>query len=544
MSRNFNGSTELITIADFALGTSGLTVMAWVRADTLLSGNRGLISQANYSGGFTNTSFILGINDISGFFMAISTGGTDFVEYNMGSAVTTNTWYHVCGTYDNDVVRLYVNGTQHGTGNAAATGAVFNSTLDILIAASKVSGSNTEFFDGQMARVVIYTTALTQTQIQSVQASGPPAIWGTVAPALWHELDGFLPSPEMDFSGNGRTGTFSATTQAADPTGYVRRWPYPVAVGAEGASVSGNVTLAAPSATGGNLTNDVWIAAIHTSDQNAMTFPDWTQIIQGNGGSTTSRLSVWYHRYLGTTPNLVVTHSGGQTPIGGIVAYRNALASGSPVNTTGTLTAGVDGTDEVAAITPSVSNTMLVIADGSADDNPRVVPTGWLNHFVDGANNCYISTLGNPDGSVGLYSRFNQTGASGSHVVTQGTVPSPISDPWATVMLALAPAAGGGTLTAESGSYALTGTAAALKVTRRVAANAGTYAYTGTVVTYHLRMPAASGSYALTGSAATLIAPENPSLDATAGSYALTGSTVGLDYVAVIVRRPLVLIRR
>lgn len=72
--------------------------------------------------------------------------------------------------------------------------------------------------------------------------------------------------------------------------------------GAEGSAASGNITLGAPSSP---QNNDVWIAVVHSSDQAAHTFTDWTQIVQGNGGGTTSRLSVWYHRYAGSTPNLL-----------------------------------------------------------------------------------------------------------------------------------------------------------------------------------------------------------------------------------------------
>src|SRR5687767_11189013 len=106
----------------------------------------------------------------------------------------------------------------------------------------------------------------------------------------------------------------------------------PVGVGAKGAAASGDITLGAPSGT--PAVNDYWLAAIHSSDQVAHTFSGWTQIAQGNGGGTTSRLSVWYHRYAGSTPNLVVGHTGGQSPIGGIISFRG-------VKTTGNGTAGI-----------------------------------------------------------------------------------------------------------------------------------------------------------------------------------------------------------
>lgn len=84
------------------------------------------------------------------------------------------------------------------------------------------------------------------------------------------------------------------------------------------------------------------------------------------------------------------------------------------------------------------------------------------------------------------------------------------------------------TLAAESGSYALTGSAATLKAARMMAAASGAYALTGSAATLKraFTMPAASGAYALTGSGADLRVTRN--MNAEAGSYALTGSPAAL----------------
>src|SRR5512135_3730361 len=91
-----------------------------------------------------------------------------------------------------------------------------------------------------------------------------------------------------------------------------------VNVGTEASAGSGNITLNAPATP---ATDDVWIAAIHSTDNVSHTLTDWTQIAQGNGGGLTSHLSVWYFRYAGSTPNLVVGHTSGDTIVGGIAAF-------------------------------------------------------------------------------------------------------------------------------------------------------------------------------------------------------------------------------
>jgi hypothetical protein len=205
-----------------------------------------------------------------------------------------------------------------------------------------------------------------------------------------------------------------------------------VNAGVSAAVASGDITLAAPALP---QTNDIWIAAIHSADQLTHAFTDWTPIFQANGGGTTSHLSVWFFRYAGSTPNLVVdTNSVGATVVGGIAAFRGCLTSGSPVNVVGTGSSGTDTSLEVLGVTPSVNDCMLVICDGTSDDNNRtVLPTSFTAAFSPG-NNSYKSTIGTPDTSVALHYRIWISGATGDFVDTIGT-----SQNWASVLFALAP---------------------------------------------------------------------------------------------------------
>lgn len=95
---------------------------------------------------------------------------------------------------------------------------------------------------------------------------------------------------------------------------------------------------------------------------------------------------------------------------------------------------------------------------------------------------------------------------------------------------------GGGptyTLTAESGTFALTGAAAGLIYARRIQADSGSYALTGAAagLVYGRRLVADAGTYALTGAAAGLI--YNRRLDAASGAYTLTGADATLTYTPV-----------
>lgn len=96
--------------------------------------------------------------------------------------------------------------------------------------------------------------------------------------------------------------------------------------------------------------------------------------------------------------------------------------------------------------------------------------------------------------------------------------------------------AGGGatyTLTADSGSIAVTGTAASLKFNRVLAAGAGATAITGTdaALKFNRVLSAAAGSISITGTDAAL--KLNRVLAAASGAFAITGTDATLTYTPI-----------
>lgn len=87
------------------------------------------------------------------------------------------------------------------------------------------------------------------------------------------------------------------------------------------------------------------------------------------------------------------------------------------------------------------------------------------------------------------------------------------------------------TLTADAGSFAVTGTAASLLFHRRLAADSGSYAVTGTDASlfYRRKLTADAGSFVITGTDASLL--YHRKLTADAGSFLITGTDAVLRYV-------------
>jgi hypothetical protein len=181
-------------------------------------------------------------------------------------------------------------------------------------------------------------------------------------------------------------------------------------------------------------TDDVWVAVVHSLDQTAHTMDAaWTEVYQGNGGSTTSRLSVWRHRYAGSTPSLIVGH-GSAAITGAIFAARGIKRTGDPVNVVGSGGSGTDASAEHSGITPSVDGCLLLLINGAAPNLTRTPPTDWTAEFEDtagGTQNCYTGAAG----SIAVHSRIQPTAAA------TGTVVDTLSGSgaWASVLIALAP---------------------------------------------------------------------------------------------------------
>lgn len=89
-------------------------------------------------------------------------------------------------------------------------------------------------------------------------------------------------------------------------------------------------------------------------------------------------------------------------------------------------------------------------------------------------------------------------------------------------------------LNAESGTYSVTGNAATLNASYNLISSSGNYSVTGSDValTARYELNAGSNSYSITGSSATVTASYNLSADA--GSYSVTGVDAILIYVPAV----------
>lgn len=185
--------------------------------------------------------------------------------------------------------------------------------------------------------------------------------------------------------------------------------------GTSASAVSDGITLNAPASP---ANNDIWIAVI-SSIGNGIThsITDWTEIYQDDTTATSAHIGVWYHRYAGSTPNLVVARTGGTNIVGQIAQLRGCDRTGSPVDTLGTATEHINSdTATFATVTPSTSNTLLLAVWNYNDD--LGVTTG-PNGFTEG----FFADGGGSPGAY-LYYKSHVSGATGGFTASmsaQGT---------------------------------------------------------------------------------------------------------------------------
>ena len=275
--------------------------------------------------------------------------------------------------------------------------------------------------------------------------------------------------------------------------------------------------------------NDVLICVAGCYDTSSVITmaADWTKLVGLTPGSGFA-FAVFWHRYNGVdAPSTTVTFasSSGDRKICGVAAYRGCKTTGNPYNAAGTGATGSDTTAEHTGVTTNVDNCYILLSGGTDFNSTAALPSGYTCRFEDSAASTQ-NTFRATDACIWLFDKDQGTqGATGNVTVSSITV----DFGWSSYMLALQPASTNIALTAAAGSYAITGTAATLKASKRVTAASGTYAITGSAATLRRNLPltAAAGSYAITGSVAALKLTRV--IVAASGTYSISGTAATLN---------------
>jgi RHS repeat-associated protein len=159
----FDGVDDSVAVPDSASLdlTTGMTLSAWVKPDTISGRPQDLIFKERGSDG----SYALGADGPGG--SQPRTGFSRVGGWQMATAptpLTAGQWAHVAGTWDGQSLKLYVDGTLVRT--EARTGPIVTSGDPLRIGGTAVFGTN-RFFDGTIDEVRVYNHALSAQDVQT-----------------------------------------------------------------------------------------------------------------------------------------------------------------------------------------------------------------------------------------------------------------------------------------------------------------------------------------------------------------------------------------
>ncbi|MEN3326473.1 MAG: hypothetical protein V7638_1280, partial [Acidobacteriota bacterium] len=121
---------------------------------------------------------------------------------NTGYVAPLNQWTHVAVTYDNGVVKTYINGTLfHTYSGSGAIGDFYTSQNDFRIGGRQFQSHN---FQGRIDEVRVYNRALSASEVTSLQPAPASGLKGN-----W-KFDENSGTTTADSSGNNNTGTLTS----------------------------------------------------------------------------------------------------------------------------------------------------------------------------------------------------------------------------------------------------------------------------------------------------------------------------------------------
>jgi glucose/arabinose dehydrogenase len=175
---SFNGSSQYVNVPSSASlnVSSGVTVEAWAKPAAMPGlGNSGTIAMKATDPPY---AYWLQVTDNDRAKFGVGIGGVNR-PISAGGVVTTGSWYHLVGTYDGSIQRLYVNGAL--VASQPLTGSVDSVAGNFRIGTTRA----TEWFNGAIDEVAVYNKALTPAQVQAHYIAGAQAVTEKVLIEDW-----------------------------------------------------------------------------------------------------------------------------------------------------------------------------------------------------------------------------------------------------------------------------------------------------------------------------------------------------------------------
>ena len=282
---------------------------------------------------------------------------------------------------------------------------------------------------------------------------------------------------------------------------------------------------------------DFMILDVHTPNQAVTTPSGWTvmttsPVSTGTAGAAGgTRISSYYRWWQSGDAAPTVAVTGGLVTNGIISGYRGVHPT-TPLDATpvATTLATASTTLSMGSITTATANALIHWSVARDQDlNSTTAVTAFTNANLTGITEIHDQVVNTSVGG-GIWNGYGFKATAGAIGTTTITQTSSIA---VGLTIALRPQPNAYTLTAQGGSYSVTGQSATILKSEYLVASGGSYTLTGqqAVITWAAglnayTLTAQGGSYSLIGSSANLA--RNRNLTASGGSYALTGGSATL----------------
>ena len=176
-SLSFDGANDFLDLGAFDVDGSGLTLASWFKADTFTGAfdDGRLISKASGVSGNDHVfmlSTVRSDTDVRLRGRVRVSGVASTLVADSGNLVTGQ-WYHAALTYDENELRLYLNGEL--VGSSDLSGPIDKDPSIAVAVAAQPAGSGGRHFDGSLDAIGIWQRALQASEIAQL-VSGEPVV--------------------------------------------------------------------------------------------------------------------------------------------------------------------------------------------------------------------------------------------------------------------------------------------------------------------------------------------------------------------------------
>jgi len=168
--------------------TTAITVSIWVKAST--QGNFKYILAAPNTASYPAYGFQVKTSGASQYLQFVLNTGTAIIS--PFADVLDNNWHNVVSTYDGSSLKMFVDGSEVGTGTSTSGNIIYGPGAGAGAGKLLIGdfGVSSLFFTGNLSNISIYSSALTQDQILTIYNGGVPNDISSLSPVSWWSLAG------------------------------------------------------------------------------------------------------------------------------------------------------------------------------------------------------------------------------------------------------------------------------------------------------------------------------------------------------------------